>query len=133
MLMMVLLFTAIGDFIEPVPPIIIFMPLVNALTEAGDIIFQEKDGIRNYKVTGVQTCALPICCPAVNTRRAVARHRTHRAAGNSSHHSNRESARLPAGHARDHPWRRSRGSTRSEERRVGKECRSRWSPYHYKK
>src|SRR5207249_11748419 len=24
-------------------------------------------------------------------------------------------------------------STRSEERRVGKECRSRWAPYHYKK
>ena len=24
-------------------------------------------------------------------------------------------------------------SGRSEERRVGKECRSRWSPYHYKK
>ena len=24
----------------------------------------------------------------------------------------------------------SRGTTRSEERRVGKECRSRWSPYH---
>ena len=23
-----------------------------------------------------------------------------------------------------------RGRTRSEERRVGKECRSRWSPYH---
>ena len=23
-----------------------------------------------------------------------------------------------------------RGLTRSEERRVGKECRSRWSPYH---
>src|SRR5690242_21760573 len=26
-----------------------------------------------------------------------------------------------------------RRSSRSEERRVGKECRSRWSPYHYKK
>ena len=26
-----------------------------------------------------------------------------------------------------------RAATRSEERRVGKECRSRWSPYHYKK
>src|SRR3989449_9916107 len=26
-----------------------------------------------------------------------------------------------------------RGSGRSEERRVGKECRSRWSPYHSKK
>src|SRR2546430_181531 len=25
------------------------------------------------------------------------------------------------------------GKARSEERRVGKECRSRWSPYHYKK
>src|SRR3712207_5744758 len=25
------------------------------------------------------------------------------------------------------------GGGRSEERRVGKECRSRWSPYHYKK
>src|SRR4030095_14473257 len=27
----------------------------------------------------------------------------------------------------------SRPFSRSEERRVGKECRSRWSPYHYKK
>ena len=27
----------VGDFIEPVPTIIIFMPLVNALTQAGDI------------------------------------------------------------------------------------------------
>ena len=25
---------------------------------------------------------------------------------------------------------RKKGSSRSEERRVGKECRSRWSPYH---
>src|SRR6266576_6836535 len=30
-----------------------------------------------------------------------------------------------AGESTDH--------SRSEERRVGKECRSRWSPYHYKK
>lgn len=37
MLMLVLLFTIIGDFIEPVPTIIIFMPLVNALTDAGNI------------------------------------------------------------------------------------------------
>jgi C4-dicarboxylate transporter, DctM subunit len=37
MLLMVLLFTVIGDFIEPVPTIIIFMPLVNALATAGDI------------------------------------------------------------------------------------------------
>jgi C4-dicarboxylate transporter, DctM subunit len=37
MIMLVLLFTVIGDFIEPVPTIIIFMPLVYALTQAGDI------------------------------------------------------------------------------------------------
>ena len=37
MLMMVLLFTFVGDFIEPVPTIIIFMPLVNQLSQAGDI------------------------------------------------------------------------------------------------
>src|SRR2546426_1218590 len=27
--------------------------------------FQAEDGIRDYKVTGVQTCALPICQPAL--------------------------------------------------------------------
>ncbi len=37
MIALVLLFTIVGDFIEPVPTIIIFMPLVNALTQAGDI------------------------------------------------------------------------------------------------
>ena len=37
MLLLVLLFTIIGDFIEPVPTIIIFMPLVNTLTQVGDI------------------------------------------------------------------------------------------------
>jgi C4-dicarboxylate transporter, DctM subunit len=37
MLLLVVLFTIIGDFIEPVPTIIIFMPLVNALTQAADI------------------------------------------------------------------------------------------------
>src|SRR2546426_2628369 len=25
------------------------------------VFFKEEDGIRDYKVTGVQTCALPIC------------------------------------------------------------------------
>src|SRR5688500_19390918 len=27
--------------------------------------FQAEDGIRDYKVTGVQTCALPICPPQI--------------------------------------------------------------------
>src|SRR6266511_3987960 len=30
-------------------------------------------------------------------------------------------------------WKTSTSATRSEERRVGKECRYRWSPYHLKK
>ncbi len=37
MLLLVLLFVIIGDFIEPVPTIIIFMPLVNALTQSANI------------------------------------------------------------------------------------------------
>src|SRR5256885_13072121 len=28
--------------------------------------FQAEDGIRDYKVTGVQTCALPICATPLN-------------------------------------------------------------------
>ena len=37
MFSLVLVFTIVGDFIEPIPAIIIFMPVVNQLTEAGDI------------------------------------------------------------------------------------------------
>mgnify|MGYP007099304502 CR=1 FL=1 len=29
--------------------------------EVGDFFFQAEDGIRDRDVTGVQTCALPIC------------------------------------------------------------------------
>ena len=37
---------------------------------------------------------------------------------------------LPVGRAAERPWEPERRQHRSEERRVGKECRSRWSPYH---
>src|SRR5256885_9390082 len=77
--------------------------------------FQAEDGIRDYKVTGVQTCALPIC-PDRYRQGAVA-HRTRNAVRS-------EVSFAPA--RRAVPAR----SERSEERRVGKECRSRWSPYH---
>src|SRR5690349_24775322 len=70
--------------------------------------FQAEDGIRDLYVTGVQTCALPISGP-VQARR--------RAAGSTSPQAS--SPRLPR-------------RPRSEERRVGKECRSRWSPHHAK-
>src|SRR5207253_4707892 len=67
--------------------------------------FQAEDGIRDGHVTGVQTCALPI----------------------SMAWAWPSSARSPRCTARALRWRR------SEERRVGKECRSRWAPYHLKK
>src|SRR5256885_17042482 len=70
--------------------------------------FQAEDGIRDYKVTGVQSCALPICLAARQWRSNV----------------------IPY-FFQTGPARRRRG--RSEERRVGKECRSRWSPDHLKK
>ncbi len=37
MFMLVLVFVVVGDFIEPIPAIIIFMPVVNALTDQADI------------------------------------------------------------------------------------------------
>src|SRR6266853_4271511 len=69
--------------------------------------FQAEDGIRYLTVTGVQTCALPIL-----PRRAIC-------------------GEWRWCRCRRRWWRRQ--IARSEERRVGKECRSRWSPYHYKK
>jgi len=37
MLLLVVVFTIVGDFIEPVPAIIIFMPVVTSLTQSADI------------------------------------------------------------------------------------------------
>src|SRR5256886_7694137 len=90
--------------------------------------FQAEDGIRDLTVTGVQTCALPICRQA---------HRNLAQRGNNGGESRAApgfdalvgQADLLRGAT---PWRRVGPvlGTRSEERRVGKECRSRWSPYH---
>src|SRR6266849_6748687 len=68
--------------------------------------FQAEDGIRDPLVTGVQTCALPISAVGLTRdgRHAIIVTLDGRV-----------------------------GVDRSEERRVGKECRSRWSPYHSKK
>src|SRR2546426_4966073 len=80
--------------------------------------FQAEDGIRDYKVTGVQTCALPIY--AVAHRNLRLRARVGRITGGG----------LLRGRGRRGEGGAKRTSDRSEERRVGKECRSRWSPYH---
>src|SRR2546426_9336105 len=78
--------------------------------------FQAEDGIRDYKVTGVQTCALPISVRSPLERAVPHRGRVRR--GDTAAHGFPGRLKRPG------------NSNRSEERRVGKECRSRWSPYH---
>src|SRR5207248_4716996 len=73
--------------------------------------FQAEDGIRDRTVTGVQTCALPISSPSAPTAHL---------AGKASSAAILTPKNEPS----------SKPLPRSEERRVGKECRSRWSPYH---
>src|SRR5689334_24719683 len=87
--------------------------------------FQAEDGIRDGTVTGVQTCALPIWRGA----RALSFLRRESLAPRSSR---RLRDRGPAPVAIDDGG-RAGDALRSEERRVGKECRSRWQPNHYKK
>src|SRR5690606_40436219 len=71
--------------------------------------FQAEDGIRDFHVTGVQTCALPISRMfAIITPLAF----------------------LLVVLVMIAPKFVSGAPERSEERRVGKECRSRWSPCH---
>src|SRR3712207_8659999 len=92
--------------------------------------FQAEDGIRDIGVTGVQTCALPIC-PGVLSKRTLDRRgaEPHREAGPvAASIVGRLFKSVPSGGTtRPNPPSPIR---RSEERRVGKECRSRWSPYH---
>src|SRR2546422_2721194 len=82
--------------------------------------FQAEDGIRDVAVTGVQTCALPIC---PRPRGGGGRPRADRGYSRAARVLRAARARSRRGGARER-------RPRSEERRVGKECRSRWAPYH---
>src|SRR2546422_5614423 len=85
--------------------------------------FQAEDGIRDVAVTGVQTCALPIYAwlgatfktPAINDDDVA-----------NGYFSSVAPGEAPDWYTNSASW----ANARSEERRVGKECRSRWSPYH---
>src|SRR5258708_30639658 len=90
--------------------------------------FQAEDGIRDDLVSGVQTCALPIYSTedldtiiapmAIDGKEPIGSMGTD----------------VPLAVLSDQPQHLSsyfkQLFARSEERRVGKECRSRWSPYH---
>src|SRR5476651_750547 len=75
-----------------------------------NFFFQAEDGIRCIGVTGVQTCALPIYDNALSAARAACRVKADK--------------EFPCA------IRGGSGVDKIGERRVGKECRSRWSPYH---
>src|SRR5260370_4494842 len=95
------------------------------------LLIQAEDGIRDSSVTGVQTCALPIYLQGLRDVRIqlvasvpdliqpleVGRKL------NSMLNEQNESSSIESHRSTDL-------DKRSEERRVGKECRSRWSPYH---
>src|SRR5437868_11268340 len=84
--------------------------------------FQAEDGIRDRNVTGVQTCALPISSGGVDPDqdlRMVVLPPPYMVESISSGHVDAFCVGAP--------W-NSVAVDRSEERRVGKECRSRWSP-----
>src|SRR5437764_2763252 len=87
--------------------------------------FQAEDGIRDTSVTGVQTCALPIfvgrrvdelLVEILRQRRG--QHEQDRVGGADLRREDRRQSQR-AGERRH--------AVRSEERRVGKECRSRWA------
>src|SRR5207249_8258747 len=102
--------------------------------------FQAEDGIRDRNVTGVQTCALPISVcsgtgdvvscetenrrkPSIATRLVPSPHRD----------PGMDAAAIRAFTTGPSVERLTFGKHRSEERRVGKECRSRRRTDHDKK
>src|SRR5688572_31069110 len=88
--------------------------------------FQAEDGIRDLTVTGVQTCALPICLDAADARRHAAFRVQLEDADVAGAGDVRAAAELARAADVEHAH---LVAVRSEERRVGKECRSRWWPY----
>src|SRR3712207_7824943 len=88
--------------------------------------FQAEDGIRDIGVTGVQTCALPILSDYEN--RLVLTPEATSILVRNGHRVCVETGAGDAAKFTDQEY--SDAGARSEERRVGKECRSRWSPYH---
>src|SRR5437588_11729318 len=91
--------------------------------------FQAEDGIRDHCVTGVQTCALPIYDDFLELRRPRAeppRRRSSRKSSSPRSGARNGSRMCPSASVYS-------ARKRSEERRVGKECRSLGWANHEKK
>src|SRR5205085_8064411 len=87
--------------------------------------FQAEDGIRDLTVTGVQTCALPIylLLKPIDFRREE----LNRTSTSGTDHVMVATAIVLMLVTRNTVVKGNFTRKRSEERRVGKECRSRWS------
>src|SRR5256886_7817806 len=97
------------------------------------LFFQAEDGIRDLTVTGVQTCALPISRilkPVSDGVYGANMLYAEFAAGESAPVVELTSRFQTQDRALDWSKKTAADEDRSEERRVGKECRSRWSPDH---
>src|SRR2546430_16763792 len=104
--------------------------------------FQAEDGIRDLTVTGVQTCALPIWPNYLfdelpqRLAQGPVQFRLYVQLANPGDQTKDGSMVWPDDRQRVELGTISltavapKNDERSEERRVGKECRSRWSPYH---
>src|SRR5258706_8952988 len=117
-----------GD-VGPVLIYLVFNVYASVAESCSFFFFQAEDGIRDWSVTGVQTCALPISLPNLLAFGGVCAMQADFAARVGK--SMGVAAEYVGGQAADgegHAW--VMWVERSEERRVGKECRSRWSPYH---
>src|SRR2546430_12026445 len=105
--------------------------VVRLCTQWCVFFFQAEDGIRDLTVTGVQTCALPISCASPILRNRQQRRFLADAleiGAGESLGPRRDRVEVDV-FCKRHPT-AAQTQNRSEERRVGKECRSRWSPYH---
>src|SRR5207249_9033987 len=104
---------------------------------------QAEDGIRDRNVTGVQTCALPISNTFCVSKNRSATRPTKNGAATAATGFTVNGQKVCV----SMPWfamytaivvyhapqmKNWRNIIRSEERRVGKECRSRWTAYWYK-
>src|SRR5256885_4001531 len=102
---------------------------------SGVCFFQAEDGIRDYKVTGVQTCALPIFDIVHKGKGFVVQWREGGPFGLSSMGKDtgigqKADELYPTPETAEARLVKLLVTGRSEERRVGKECRSRWAPDH---
>src|SRR5437660_4491955 len=95
--------------------------------------FQAEDGIRDGHVTGVQTCALPISHNGIFEARTGAAGRRYNRKGYGQSAYGRRPAAVAGRNSSSTRFVASipcDNEDRSEERRVGKECRDRRSQYH---